>query len=73
MSMSAKAKVNEQLARESHQLREQMIHKFCAAMEILVYRAEKVTTSNRRQFQVHLRGARQVATKWSDVDCEKAI
>jgi len=57
MSKSAKAKVNEQLARESHPLREQKIHKFRAAMEVLVYRADMVTTSKRRQFQVHLNRA----------------
>jgi len=45
MLKSVKAKVNDQLARESHQLREQKIHKICTAMEVLVYRAEKVTTS----------------------------
>jgi len=45
MSKSAKAKVDEQLATESHQLREQKIHKICAAMEVQVYGAEKVTTS----------------------------
>jgi hypothetical protein len=45
MSQSAKAKVDEQLARESHHLREQTIHKIRAAMEVQLYRAEKVTTS----------------------------
>jgi len=44
MSKSARAKVNNQLARESHQLQEQKIPKICAAMEVPVYRAEKVTT-----------------------------
>ena len=55
MSKSAKAKVDEQLATESHQLREQKIHKIRAAMEVLVYGAEKVTTSKRRQFQIRLK------------------
>jgi hypothetical protein len=45
MSKSAKPKVDKQLATESHQLREQIIHKMRAAMEVLVYGAEKVTTS----------------------------
>jgi len=50
MLMSAKAKVNEMLAGESHQLREQKTHAMCAVMDVLVYRAQNVTTSNRRQF-----------------------
>jgi len=54
MSKSVKAKVEEQLATESHQLREQTIHTIRAAMDVQVYGAEKVTTSKRRQFQVHL-------------------
>jgi len=45
MSKSVKAKVNDQLARESHQLRVQKIHKICPAVEVLVYRAEQVTRS----------------------------
>jgi hypothetical protein len=48
MSKSAKAKVDELFTRESHHLREQKIHKIRAAMEIQLYGAEKVTTSNRR-------------------------
>jgi len=47
---SAKAKVDEQLARESHHLREQKIHKIRAAMKVQLYGAEKVTSSKRRQF-----------------------
>jgi len=58
MSKSAKAKVDEQLATESHQLREQIIHKIRAAMEVQVYGAEIVTTSKRREFQVRLNRAR---------------
>jgi len=45
MSKSATANVDEKLATESHQLREQKIHQIRAAMEVQVYRAEKVTTS----------------------------
>jgi len=63
MSKSAKAKVDEQLATESHQLREQKIHSIHAALEVQVYGAEKVTTSKRRQFKVHLNTAQQVAAK----------
>jgi len=43
MSKSAKAKVNDQLAIEWHQLPEQMIDNIHAAMEVLVYWTEKVT------------------------------
>ena len=73
MSKSAKAKVDEQLARESHHLREQKIHKIRAAMEVQLYRAEKVTTSKRRQLQVRLNRARQAVTIWSDADWQRAI
>ena len=38
-----------------------------------MYRAEKVTTSKRTQFQVHLNSARQAATKWSEADRDRAI
>jgi len=54
MSKSAKAKVDVQLARESHHLAAQKIHKIRAAMEIQLYGAEKVTKSKHRQFQVRL-------------------
>jgi len=54
MLKSAKAKVDQQLAMESHQLREQKIHRIRAAMEVQVYGAEMITTSKQRQFQVHL-------------------
>jgi len=73
LSKSAKAKVDELLARESHHLREQKIQKVHAAMEVQLYGAEKVTTSKRRQFQVRLNRARQAATIWSDADRQRAI
>jgi hypothetical protein len=73
MSKSAKAKVDDMLASESHQLHKQKIYKIQAAMEALVYGAEKVSTPKRRQFQVRLNRARQAATTWSDADCQKAI
>jgi len=38
-----------------------------------VYSAEKVTTSERRQFQVRLSRAQQAATIWSDADRQWAI
>jgi len=73
MLKSAKAKVDEQLATESHQLREEKIHKVHAAMEVQVYRAEIVTTSKRRQFLMLLKSAKPVATKWSEADRDRAI
>ena len=45
MSKSAKAQVDELLARESHQLQEQKIHNNRAAIEVHVYGVEKVTTT----------------------------
>jgi len=45
ISKSAKTKVDEQLATESHQLREHKILTIRAAMEVRMYGAEKVTTS----------------------------
>jgi len=42
---SAKAKVNDPLARESHQFCKQKIDKISAAMEVLVYRAKNITTA----------------------------
>jgi len=73
MLKSAKAKVDDLLATESHQVCEQKIHKICAAMEALVYGAEKVSTTKRRLFQVCLNRARQAATTWSDADRQEAI
>jgi len=73
MSKSAKAKVDELLARQSHHLQEQKIHRIRAAMEVQLYGAEKVTTLKRRYFQVRLNRARQAATIWSDADRQRAI
>jgi hypothetical protein len=42
-------------------------------MEDLVYEVEMVSSTNCRQFQVHLNRARQAATTWSDVGRQKAI
>jgi hypothetical protein len=57
MSKSAKAKVDDLLAKEFHQLGEQKIHKICAAMQAVVYVAEKVAPTKHRQFQVSLNRA----------------
>jgi len=57
MWKSAKAKVDDLLAMESHQLREQKIHKICATMEAVVYGAENVFTTKRRILQVPLNRA----------------
>jgi hypothetical protein len=73
MSKSAKAKVDELLARESYPFQGHKIHKILAAMEVQMYRAEKVTTSNGRQVQVRLNRAREVATIWSDTDRQRTI
>ena len=72
MSKSAKAKVDGQLARDFHQLREGKIQIICAAMEVQVWGAAKVTTTRRRQFQVCLNRARQAATIWSEADWQTA-
>jgi len=72
MSKSANAKVDEQLARESQLLWEQKIHRICAAMEVQVYRAEKVTTTKQREFQVCLNRAPQAVTTWSDANQQTA-
>jgi len=69
---SAKAKVDELLARESHYLREQKIHKIRAAMVVQLYGAGKVITSKQRQFQVRLNRARLAATIWSDAVRQRA-
>jgi hypothetical protein len=50
-----------------------MIHNICAAMEVFLYRAEKVTTLKWKQFQVHLKSAWQAATKLSEADNDRAI
>jgi len=73
MSKSAKAKVDEQLATESHPLRVQKIQTIHAAMEVQVYGTEKVTRSKCCQFQVRLNRARQAATEWSEADRQMAI
>jgi hypothetical protein len=73
MSKSVKTKVDNLLAKESHQLHENNIHKIHAAMEAVAYGAEKVSTTKRTQFQVRLSRARQAATTWSDADRQKAI
>jgi len=72
LSNSAKAQVDELLARESHQFREQKIHKIHAALEVQMYMAEKVSTTQPRQFQVCLNAPQQVATTWSDADRQGA-
>jgi hypothetical protein len=41
-----KAKTNNQLARQFHHLQGEIIPKICAAMAVLLYWAEKVTTLN---------------------------
>jgi hypothetical protein len=50
MSKSAKAKVDDLLARDSHYLQEQNIYKIFAVTEALVYGAEMVSTTQRREY-----------------------
>jgi hypothetical protein len=73
MWKSVKAKVDDLLATESHQLRKQKIHKIRAAIEARVYGADNVSSTSHRQFQVCLNRARQAATAWWDADHQKAI
>jgi len=73
MSKSAKAKVDDLLATDSHQLHEQEIHIIRAAIEALVYGAEHVFSTKCRQYQVRLNEARHAATTWSDADRQQAI
>jgi hypothetical protein len=73
MLKSTKAQVYALLTTESPQLRKQKIHNIHAAMEALVYGAEKVSTPIRTIFQVRLNRARQAATTWSDAAHQKAI
>jgi hypothetical protein len=68
MLKSVTAKVDDLVARKSYQLYEQKIHEIHAAMEALVYGAEKVSTTKLRQFQVRLNRAQQAAFTWSDTD-----
>jgi hypothetical protein len=55
MSNSAKAKLGDLVAKEPYHLQEQKILKICAAIEALVYGAEKFSPTKRRQLQVHLK------------------
>jgi len=73
MSKSAKDKVDDLWAMESHQLCEQKISKICAAMKSLVYGAEKIWTTKSGEFQLPLNRARQAATTCSDADGQKVI
>ena len=50
MSKSAKAKVDELFARESHHLREQNIHKIRAVKEVQLYGAERLLHQNEGNF-----------------------
>jgi hypothetical protein len=54
MLFSETAKVGDLSARESHRIEENRNNKICAAMEVLEYGAEKVSTIKHCQFQVRL-------------------
>jgi hypothetical protein len=73
MMKSVKDKVDELLAGESHQSREQKIHKIWASMEVQLYGAEKIAAAKQRQFPVRLNRAWQAATMLSDADWQRAI
>jgi len=73
MLFSGKPKVGDLSARESHRIEEHRNNKICAAMEVLVYGAEKVFTIKHCQFQVCLNTIWLTAAKWSDADCQLAI
>jgi hypothetical protein len=73
MSKSTKAKVEEQLARESYHLQVRNIHKIRAAMDFQLNVAEPITTSNRRQFLVRVSSAGQAAIILRDADRQRAI
>jgi len=73
MSQYVKPNVDDLLAPEYYQLHEHTIHKIGAAMEALVHGAEKVCSTKRRQFQVHLNRARQAVTTSSDAERQMAI
>jgi hypothetical protein len=64
MLKSAKAKVDNMLAIESHRLCEQKIHNIRAAMEALVNGAEKVSSTKCMQFQVHCKWLPVYATRF---------
>jgi len=69
---SVKAIVDEQLAKESHQFREQQICDIPTAIEVFVYGVEKVSAIQQRQLEVRLNRGWQMATTRSHVDLEKA-
>jgi len=73
MSKSAKAIVDNLLARESHQVCDQKIHKMCTAMEVLVSGAEKISLTKCRQFQLCLNRTQKAATTVSKADRQSAI
>ena len=61
------------LATEFQQQREQRIHKIRAAIKAIVNGAENVSTKQRRQIHVRLNRARQAATNGSHSDCPNVI
>jgi hypothetical protein len=50
-----------------------MIDNIGAAMEALVYGAEKVSTTKHSRCQMRLDTAQNAVTTWPDDDCQKAI
>jgi hypothetical protein len=73
MSTLAKAKVDDLLAIESHQLCKQNNHKIDAAMGAPVNGAGNISPTKYSQFQVCLIGPQQAPTTASDPDRQMAI
>jgi len=64
-----KAKLDDRLARESHQLWEQRIDIMCTPMEVLSCGAQIVTTTKRMQFQlIYMKTAPPGAKAWSGAE-----
>jgi len=73
MWKSANTKVDKLLATESHLLWELKIDKIRDAIQVQVFRAEKVTTPTQSQFLVHLNRVWKAATKRSDADPQRTM
>jgi len=71
LSNSATAQVDDLLTMVSQQLHERKSPRIRAALEALVYWAEKVSSTKRKQFQVGLNRAWQEVTSWSAADYQQ--
>jgi len=73
MLLFVQAAVDDLLATESHQVPEHRIQNFHAAMQVLLYMADKLSTTKCRQSQVQLNGAHTGKTTWLDAHYRMAI